>query len=134
VLKWGCAARRVPLDERIELPLHTSITRDGELLQLAWGDFHVAVMAIASSVDAERGLYEDPVDAARNARDLMNRNGCIGIDHGTVFAICMYHVLGSTPVGESGFYKLTKDWTFYDNSDGERFVLKAGDELRMSRN
>lgn len=42
------------------MPLHTQIIRDGKPLSLRWGDFHIAAMAVAASIDGpDKGLFKE---------------------------------------------------------------------------
>lgn len=115
------------------MPLNTAITRDGELLSLRWGDFHVAAMIMAASFDSGKGPYKDMEAATAEALELMERQGCIAISGSDAFQLASYGVIGQTPLNSSDYTVVNHDWKFLDKMDGEEFEIKKGDVLSMSR-
>jgi len=116
------------------VPLKTTIARDGELLQLRWGDFHVAAMALASMFDAETGPCPNPgsvyqTDPARfdcypDAAFPMTRQVC--------FILNEYGALRKTPLNY-GEYTLRRKHKFMDLANGEVLMLLPGDVLHAYR-
>lgn len=110
------------------MPLETQIIRDGKPLQLRWGDFHVAAMAIACSYDSGTGIFEDNSYPAPPYPEQPR-----GIGPGETFLICMYPVLAKCAVGKFGSYTLTKEHKFVELMTGEELHLLPGDILKMHR-
>lgn len=117
------------------MPLQTSITRDGELVKLSWGQFHVAAMVIAAALDSGKGPFKD------NSLTGILREGAevpdyptepITLAPGDCFPLADYYVIALTPLND-GPYTLQHDHHFRDASDGEDFPLKAGDVLHAWR-
>jgi len=114
------------------MPLNTQIKRDGKVLPLNWGGFHVAAMVIAVSADSGTGPYQDMKSFVDEAKGLMEKQGTIGISPGSVFRLTDYTVIGATPLNSKS-YKLKKRWKFTDIVDGEVLELLPGDELSAWR-
>jgi hypothetical protein len=114
------------------MPLNTRIKRDGKVLPLKWGGFHVAAMVIAASADSGAGPYEDMKGFVEEARSLMKEQGTIGISPGTVFKLTDYPIIGATPLRAKA-YVLKERWKFTDMVDGETLELLPGDELSAWR-
>ena len=113
------------------MPLGTTIKRDGKLLEIPWGEFHVAAMTYAAALDSKEGkLYEAMVehDEAWEAG-----GDPVSLPPGVVFQTVMYGVIAATPLNSGGYTLTTGDWSFHDPTDGEVFTLKAGDVLSAWR-
>lgn len=111
------------------MPLSTTIKRNGRLLKVPWGQFHVAAMTYAAALDSKEGqLYEAMV----KHDEVPPEGEPIALPPGAVFQIVSYHVIAATPLN-SGNYTLKGTWTFHDPIDGEVFVLKPGDVLSVWR-
>jgi hypothetical protein len=138
------------------VPLHTSITRDGERLSLRWSDFHVAAMAVASTVDdpshPEARLFATPTDRPDFAwpaeqadagtdtpKEWLGKDSAsypevpCPITTSDAFRIADYGHLAMTPLN-SGPYTLKREHKFVDCSDGEILHLLPGDVLSAFRN
>jgi hypothetical protein len=130
------------------MPLHTSITRDGELMQLRWSDFHVAAMAIASACDdpthPEAKLFKVPSDRPEFGYQPTDDHEYAGktqedypevpcpITRSDAFEIASYPYLSQTPLN-SGPYTLKREHKFLDCTDGEELHLLPGDVLKAVR-
>lgn len=114
------------------MPLNTQILRDGEIMKLRWGGFHVAAMVMAASADSGEGPYKDMPAFVKEARALMAKQGSIGVNPGDVFSLTNYYIIAETPLN-SGDYTLKEAWSFQDNVDGELLELKPGDVLKAYR-
>lgn len=116
------------------MPLHTSITRDGELLQLRWGNFHVAAMALAASFDAGTGPLSDP--AGIYEQELPGLacypDAAFPVTREIAYLLTDYGALGKTPLN-NGRYVLTRRHAFLDPRDGEVLRLEPGDVLEAWR-
>lgn len=124
------------------MPLHTSIRRDGEPLQLHWGEFHIAAMVCAAAFDSNKGpfvgqqepdfQYSDTDDeyAGKNAESYPEVPCPISPKNS--FELAMYHIIATTPLND-GSYTLKKEHKFVDCVDGEILHLLPGDELCVSR-
>ena len=111
------------------MPLNTQITRDGKALKISWSEFHVAAMTYASAIDSKEGkLYEAMVEHD----EVPDTSEPLSLPPGVVFQTVMYHVIAATPLND-GPYTLKSEFSFHDPTDGEVFVLKAGDILSASR-
>lgn len=105
------------------MPLITQIERDGENIELRWGDFHIAAMIIASEMDSgSKKLFGT----------WRPKGTMIEIDQSTSFSLVMYPIIAASKLGK-GSYTLKSDWTFRDVMDGEVLELKAGDVLKAWR-
>jgi hypothetical protein len=115
------------------MPLDTSIVRDGKPLKLRWGGFHVAAMVYAVSIDSGVSPFTDIEVVRASAKQLMEEQGEIGITPKDAFELTDYGVIGATPLNSADY--TMKEWTltFIDITDGERFTIKPGDVLSMSR-
>lgn len=110
------------------MPLSTQIERDGELLAIGWGYFHVAAMTLAAALDdPECKLHQELVK-----NDEMPTDDQITLSSSTVFGLSSYGVMAATPLNGNS-YQLKADYTFVDMVDGEVFELKTGDLLRAWR-
>jgi hypothetical protein len=137
------------------MPLHTSITRDGETLSLRWSDFHVAAMAVAAACDdpshPEAKLFQtsaDRPDFAWPADQAEAGTNCpaewLGKDQSSypevpcpitgrdAFTIASYPYLAMTPLN-SGPYTLKREHKFVDTTDGEILHFLPGDVLSAAR-
>lgn len=115
------------------MPLSTRIIRDGEPLSLRWGDFHVASMVYAVSIDSGIGPFENIPALKEQAEVLMKEQGSIGITGKDAFALTMYHIIAATPLNDSDYTMANVDLVFHDNMDGEEFEIKRGDVLMAWR-
>jgi hypothetical protein len=117
------------------MPLHTSITRDGEQLSLRWGDFHVAAMALASMFDSGTGPCKDPSVVYEAPAEMFEcyPDAPFPVTRRIAFELTSYPVLGLTPLN-FGAYTLKGKHKFMDLQDGEVLELLPGDELRAVRN
>jgi len=118
------------------MPLNTSITRNGELLRLHWGNFHIAAMALAASFDDDTctnsisdpaGIYlKDPrmFECYPDAPFPVTRN--------LAFTLTNYGALSKTPLN-MGSYTLKRKHKFMDLEDGEVLELLPGDILTAIR-
>jgi hypothetical protein len=122
------------------MPLSTRIERNGEYLQLRWGDFHVAAMALASifdTMDEERPEGElrfrpDEVYDTTELRFECYPDAPFPITRRIAFEMCSYPVLGRTPLNY-GEYTLQRKHKFIDLADGEVLELLPGDKLAAVR-
>ena len=114
------------------MPLNTQILRNGEVLPLRWGGFHVAAMVMAAAADSGEGPYKDMDSFVTEMRELMKRQESIGINPGNVFEMTNYFTIAATPLNGGG-YTLKDRWVFHDNMDGEDLELLPGDELKAWR-
>lgn len=137
------------------MPLHTSIRRDGEPLELHWGEFHVAAMAIAAACDdpthPEAKLFAEPTDrpdfawpATQEEAGTDTPAEWLGKDESSYpevpcpitrkdsWQIASYPYLAMTPLN-SGSYTLKREHKFVDVMDGEILHLLPGDELLAAR-
>lgn len=118
------------------MPLETSITRNGKLLQLRWGGFHLAAMILAATIDSGKGPFEDNTlegligkeNAGKYPQQAISinpadANAIIGFGYPTLFA---------TPLG-NGNYTLKSAHRFEDTEDGEILELLPGDVLSAHR-
>jgi hypothetical protein len=117
------------------MPLNTQIMRNGELVPLRWGDFHVAAMALAASFDEGTNFIGSPdkvyeVDAKQFE---CYPDAPFPITRQIAFMLVSYPMLAKTPLN-NGVYTLTKRHKFIDQMDGEILELLPGDELRAVRN
>jgi len=111
------------------MPLNTAIVRDGELVQLRWGDFHRAAMIIAASVDSGQGPFrKNTAEAVLGDAGYGTTEKPVGISGRISFTLVTYPAMAATPMDSDG-YVLTHDFVFGDCMDGEIFELKAGDRL-----
>ena len=115
------------------MPLITSIERDGELLQLHWGDFHIAAMVLASSLDSGTGPFTENTPEAVIGHPYEEIDEPIAINRAVCLQLASYPVLSATPMSHDA-YVLKRDWSFVDVADGEVLALKAGDALTAYRN
>ena len=118
------------------MPLNTRIERDGELLSLKWGDFHVAAMALASLFDSDEHDSaiqgpEDLYDTDELRFDCYPDAPC-PITRRMAFMLCDYGALGRTPLNY-GEYTLRRKHKFMDLADGEVLELLPGDKLAAVR-
>lgn len=111
------------------MPLSTQIVRNGKILKVRWGQFHVAAMAIASIMETDAENWQGLRD---EINERIPKGDPIPLTPSDVFTLVSYPVLGSTPLN-NGEYVLTQDWQFVDTSDGEVFVLESGDILKAWR-
>jgi hypothetical protein len=105
------------------MPLNTQIIRNGKPLEINWGGFHVAAMTIAAAVDSGKGPWEKEI-----LDKLGKETGPIPITPRVTFSLTSYMVIAATPLND-GEYKLMRDISFIDTTDGELFELKNGDTL-----
>jgi len=116
------------------MPLITEILRDGEQLQLSWGNFHIACMALASSFEAGGNSIADPC----KVYDLDPRmfecypDAAFPVTRKLAFILADYGALANTPLNY-GEYTLTRKHRFIDQADGEILTLLPGDRLRAVR-
>jgi hypothetical protein len=115
------------------MPLQTQIIRDGEVMKLKWGGFHVAAMVIAASADSGQGPYKDMSAFQKEIKDLMEKQDAVGVNPSDVWSLMDYGAISATPMGTGGEYELKERWVFHDNSDGEVLELLPGDILRAWR-
>jgi hypothetical protein len=124
------------------MPLTTQIRRDGELVPVSWGAFHIAAMAIASCLDGHgrddvREELEEMITSLRSgARNVgeypehaLGADADLGIPvpQGLCFQLTDYGALGVCGLDEAPILK--KRYTFWDPADGEIFTLEPGDQL-----
>lgn len=114
------------------MPLNTQIVRNGESLPLRWGDFHVAAMVQAATIDSGQGPYVDNADVQKTALRLMEEQGNIAITPDQGWRLASYDVIGATPLNH-GEWTMTRRLVFIDVTDGEELELLPGDVLKMSR-
>ena len=113
------------------MPLNTQIIRNGQPLQLPWGDFHVAAMALAASFDSPGSSFLSDVNGIYELDDRAFEcypDAAFPIDRDLAFQVCSYPILAKTPLNE-GSYTLTKRHRFMDYTDGEILSLYPGDKL-----
>lgn len=110
------------------MPLNTRITRDDKDLKLRWGGFHIAAMVYAVTIDSGEGPFKDNAAVQKEAKELMEKQGEIGVTPNDAFGLSMYHVIGATPLND-GPYTLKSEIKFRDTADGELLILKPGDIL-----
>jgi hypothetical protein len=110
------------------MPLNTHIQRDGKLLSLRWGNFHVAAMALAASFDEGTGVIGTPdkVYDGKTFPDYPEKP--FPISDNLAFMLTDYGALSNTPLN-NGSYTLTKRHQFVDVVDGEILELLPGDIL-----
>ena len=118
------------------MPLNTSITRNGELLRLHWGDFYIAAMALAASFDddtCENGFNSPSKVYETDPRTFeCYPDAPFPIQGDVAFMMASYPMIGRTPLNE-GSYTLTKRHKFIDTVDGEVLELLPGDVLNAWR-
>jgi hypothetical protein len=116
------------------MPLATQILRDGDLLKLAWSDFHVACMALASSFEAGDNSFSDPskVYDTDELRFDCYPDAAFPVTRQLAFMLCTYGMLAKTPLNDRS-YTLTRKHKFLDTTDGEILELLPGDILIMQR-
>jgi hypothetical protein len=84
------------------MPLSTSITRNGELLSLRWGNFHIAALALASMFDSE--THDGPVQGPEDVYETDEiRFECypdapFPVTRKIAFVLADYGALGRTPL------------------------------------
>ena len=116
------------------MPLITEILRDGESLPLAWGDFHIAAMALAACFEAGEGAIKSP----ESVYDTDPRtfecypDAPFPITRRFAFMMADYGSLGTTPLNY-GEFTLTRKHKFIDLADFEVLTLLPGDVLRAVR-
>lgn len=112
------------------MPLNTQIIRNGEPLQLRWGDFHIAAMALAASFDAHDGPLADPtkIYEIKHVHPYMP----FPVSRSVALMLSDYGALAKTPLNY-GVYTLRYGHSFIDLADGEIIELLPGDELRAIR-
>lgn len=114
------------------MPLNTSVERNGELLKLRWGNFHVAAMALAASFDEGTNVIGNP-DKVYDGKTFDNYpDDPFPVSRQVAFMLTDYGALGNTPLN-MGAYTLTKRHQFVDLEDGEVLELLPGDVLRAYR-
>ena len=107
------------------MPLYTQVRRNGRTRNIRWGGFHVAAMTLAAAIDSKEGeLYRL---LAKDEPTILEADP-IELGPGDVWNLVGYHVLAATPLN-NGSYEMQGTMTFVDLTDGEKFVLKRGDEL-----
>lgn len=109
------------------MPLITSITRNGRLLPVRWGGFHIAAIAIASLLDSGQINSETMFDGK-----VYDHETPIAIDPRTTWDMVSYGALSMTPLNKSE-YTLTGRYVFRDTTDGEILNLQPGDVLSAVR-
>lgn len=116
------------------MPLNTQIIRDGQQLQLPWGDFHIACMALAASFDAGTGVISGPetVYETDELRFDCYPDAPFPVTQGVAFTLTSYGALAKTPLND-GTYTLTRKHKFLDLADGEELTLLPGDVLMAQR-
>jgi|SRR5215469_1642576 len=117
------------------MPLNTQIIRNGENLSLRWGGFHVAAMAIASTLDqplSEWKLWEAPEKVQESIAGQGYPENPMPITPSMAFSLADYGALSLTPLNE-GSYTLTQTHRFIDVTDDEVLELLPGDVLRAWR-
>jgi hypothetical protein len=115
------------------MPLNTQIMRDGKVLKVKWGGFHVAAMVIAASADSGKGPYKDMKSFKAEIKGLMEKQGAVGINPSDTWSLMDYGAISMTPLNAAD-YTLKERWVFQDNTDGEKWELLPGDVLKMWRN
>lgn len=124
------------------MPLNTRIIRDGEPLQIRWGDFHVAAMVCAAAYDSGQGPFEGEQKPAfrygEGDHEWANRTAdeypevpC-PITPRDSFTMADYYVIATTPLND-GEYVLKGEHRFLDCMDGEILHLLPGDVLQAWR-
>jgi hypothetical protein len=137
------------------MPLHTSISRNGDTLKLRWSDFHVAAMAIAAACDdptnPEAKLFKDGprdrpeffyqhedvvpewFDREWEGKDQTSYPDVpCPISRNDAWTLASYGYLAMTPLN-SGGVTLKRRHSFLDCTDGEILTLEPGDVLRAFR-
>lgn len=135
------------------MPLNVQVIRNGEPVSIRWGEFHVAAMAVASSIDGpDKGMFKEnhtisnppPFGMPEKLPDTADQSWAgkdqtsypevpMPITREDAFQIASYPMLAMTEVGKKGSHVLINRHRFVDCTDGEVFELLPGDELRMSR-
>lgn len=116
------------------MPLQTSIARDGELLPLQWGEFHVACMGLAAMFDAEEGPCPNPGSVYQT--DLLRfdcyPDAAFPVTRMVSFMLNGHGSLSKTPLN-TGSYTITRKHRFMDLETREVLTLLPGDVLRAWR-
>jgi hypothetical protein len=116
------------------MPLNTSITRNGELIPLRWGNYHIAAMALAACFETGKGTITSPADVYQIDSSIW---ACypdmpFPITRQVANMLAEYGALSKTPLNE-GIYTLTEKHKFIDIADGEILILLPGDILSAYR-
>jgi hypothetical protein len=116
------------------MPLATQILRNGERLQLPWGDFHVACMSLAACFDSGTGPTPGPNQVYDRPSGFFDcyPDATFPVSQPLAFMLCSYPMLAKTPLGD-GPYTLTRRHKFRDVVDGEILTLLPGDVLIAQR-
>ena len=117
------------------MPLITEIRRGGEQLQLRWGDFHIACMALASSFEAGGNSIAAPEKVYEGMDPRMfdcYPDAAFPVTRKLAFILTDYGALGHTPLNY-GEFTLTRKHRFMNVIDGEVLTLLPGDVLRAVR-
>jgi hypothetical protein len=115
------------------MPLSTQIERDGKLLSLRWGNFHIAAMALAASFDEGTSDVIGNPDTVYDGKTFPDYpDKPFPITANLAFILTDYGALSKTPLNE-GTYTLTKRHQFIDKVDDEILELLPGDILRAYR-
>lgn len=121
------------------MPLITQVTRDGERLRLAWGDFHVAAMVLAACFDAggadgSKGKFltgpGQVYDADPREFDCYP-DAPFPVTKTLAFHLCTYTMVAASPLRD-GEYTLRGKHKFV-SPDGEVLEFLPGDVLSAFR-
>lgn len=104
------------------MPLETQIVRDGKVLPLRWGGFHVTSMIYAIAFERKMTEPNENIDYPIEPQGLSPANCMTAMDYSVISSVC-----------PEGSYTLKKDHQFVDIIDGEILRLKPGDKLHFQR-
>lgn len=118
------------------MPLHTSITREGELLPLPWSAFHITAMVLASmwetgspeAASAPEKIYQDIPAGTFDCYP----DAPFPVAPSITWFLADYGALAKTPIDSQG-YTLTERHQFRSTATGEVLELLPGDVLRAWR-
>jgi hypothetical protein len=109
------------------MPLNSQVERDGDLLSIPWGHFHVAAMATAVMFE-DNSAWPEVVPSPKLENYPLEPQPLTPAD---CFMLADYGVLGA--IFPEGIYTLKNAHAFIDTTDGEVFRLEPGDVLKVWR-
>ena len=115
------------------MPLFTQIERDGNMLELRWGEFHVACMKLAAWFDNKSDEEMKKVITGDENDPNEYPETPLGLGSLDILSVVGYGVLSETELASKGVQVLNKVHRFVDVEDNEVFELLPGDTLKMWR-
>jgi hypothetical protein len=118
------------------MPLRAQILRGGERVPLRWDDFHLAVLALASSFDDDTCTNTASDPAGVYETDLLRfdcyPDAAFPVTRELSYMLSDYGALSKTPMN-AGVYTLRRKHRFLNLGNGEVITLYPGDVLHANR-